>query len=70
MQDSQANVTGRKVFGAPKARRIPEACAALGISRSTIYALAAEGKIRLVHIGRRALVPESEIDRLASEGTA
>jgi excisionase family DNA binding protein len=67
VQDTQANVTGRKVIGAPKARRIPEACAALGISRSTIYALAAEGKIRLVHIGRRTVVPETEIDRLATK---
>jgi excisionase family DNA binding protein len=68
VQDTQTNVPGRKVFGAPKARRIPEACAALGIGRSTIYALAADGKIRLIHIGRRTLVPESEIDRLVAEG--
>ena len=53
---------------APKARRIPEACRILGISRSTIYRLAAEGRIRLIRIGSRTLVPETELDRLASEG--
>jgi excisionase family DNA binding protein len=42
---------------------------ALGISRTTIYNLAATGKIRLIKIGGRTLVPESEIDRLV-EGAA
>ena len=54
----------------PKARRALEACAVLGISWATLYKLAAQGKIRLVKIAGRTLVPESEIDRLASEGTA
>ena len=48
----------------PRARRIPDACHALGVSRSHLYALAAKGQLRLVHIGGRTLVPESEIDRL------
>ena len=54
----------------PKARRALEARAVLGISRATLYKLAAQEKIRLVKIAGRTLVPESEIDRLASEGTA
>ena len=66
----QANVTGRKVAAAdaPKARRVPEACKALGISKALLYKLAAENKIRLVHIAGRTVVPESEIDRLVAEG--
>jgi excisionase family DNA binding protein len=52
----------------PKARRVPEACQALGVCRSTLYKLAGEGKIKLVRIGGRTLVPEVEIDRLAFEG--
>ncbi|MFO1126406.1 MAG: helix-turn-helix domain-containing protein [Methylocystis sp.] len=44
-----------------------DACAALGVSRSHIYNLAGEGKIRLVRIGNRTVVPESEIDRLLGE---
>ncbi len=51
------------------ARRVPDACHALGIGRSTIYKLAAEGKIKLVHIAGRTVVPESEIARLAVDGT-
>jgi excisionase family DNA binding protein len=53
-----------------KARRVNDACQALGISRATLYKLAAQGKIRFIKIGGRTLVPESEIDRLAAEGTA
>lgn len=49
-----------------KARRIPEACRALGIGKSTLYKLSSEGKIKLVRIAGRTVVPESEIDRLAS----
>jgi excisionase family DNA binding protein len=54
----------------PKARRVLDACSALGISRAKLYKLAAQGKIRLVKIGGRTVVPEVEIDRLASEGAA
>jgi len=72
METIQANVTGKKAAAdprdPPKARCIPEACRLLGISRSTIYRLAAEGRIRLIRIGSRTLVPETELDRLASEG--
>jgi excisionase family DNA binding protein len=52
----------------PMARRIPNACRALDISRSHLYDLAAQGKIRLIKIGNRTLVPEAEIRRLATEG--
>ncbi len=35
-----------------------------GISRGTWYNLEARGQVRLVRIGRRVLVPASEIERL------
>jgi hypothetical protein len=38
-----------------------------GISRGTWYNLEARGEVRLVRIGRRVLVPASEIRRLAGE---
>jgi predicted site-specific integrase-resolvase len=65
-----ANVTGQKrpAADAPKARRIPDACRALGISPALLYRLASEDKIRLVRIAGRTLVPETEIDRLVAEG--
>lgn len=66
--------TARRVAPAvqarPKARRIPEACEALGIGRSTIYKLAKQNKLKLVRIAGRTVVPETEIERLASEGAA
>jgi excisionase family DNA binding protein len=61
-------------YGAPRpasnrrARRVNDACDALQISRSHLYALAAAGMIKLIRIGGRTLVPEAEIDRLAEEG--
>jgi excisionase family DNA binding protein len=54
----------------PRARRLPDACQAIGVSRSHLYAQKKDGKIRLVRIGGRVVVPETEIDRLLSEGAA
>lgn len=51
------------------ARRVPEACRAIGIGKSTLYKLASEGKVRLVRIAGRTVVPESEIARLAAGRT-
>ena len=77
MQATNPEVTGRKAGNAPlrcpadtlkpRARRINDACAALGVSRSHLYNLAGEGKLRLVRIGNRTVVPELEIDRLLGE---
>ncbi len=53
----------------PRTRRVNDACDSLQISRSHLYALAAAGKIKLIRIGGRTLVPEAEIDRLAEEGS-
>ena len=68
MQTIQGNITGKRVAHPPKGRRVNDACAALGIGRSSLYKLRAQGKIRMVTIGGRTIVPESEIERLASEG--
>jgi hypothetical protein len=50
----------------PKARRVADACLALGISRATLYKLSLQGKVKLVKIAGRTIVPETEIDRLVS----
>lgn len=49
---------------------IPEAARKLGIGRSSTYELIRAGKLRVVHIGRRALIPDAEIERLVAELTA
>jgi excisionase family DNA binding protein len=67
-------VTGRKAglarIDAPErlSWRINDACAALGISRSHLYDLAAAGKVKFIKIGGRTVVPDAEVQRLASEG--
>lgn len=48
--------------------RIPDAVKASGLSRSTLYELAAAGKLKLSRIGGRTLVPRAEIERLIAEG--
>ena len=49
----------------PLAWRINDACKRIGISRATIYKMAAGGRLRIVKIGGRSLVPDAEIERLA-----
>ena len=44
---------------------IPEAAAALGCSRSTLYALMAAGRVRSIHLGRRRLIPASALTEVA-----
>lgn len=44
--------------------RIPEVQARLGIKRGKIYHLVAAGDLRIVRIGRAALVPSTDVDAL------
>lgn len=43
---------------------INEACRSLGLGRTSIYALANAGHLRLLRIAGRTLVPRSELERL------
>lgn len=51
----------------PAALSIPEAAKRLGISRGHVYNLIDRGEIRRVKLGRRALIPVSEIERLLAD---
>ena len=62
--DSKLAAGGRLAY------RIDEACRALGIGRTSLYALAASGQLRLVKIAGRTLVPESELRRLIDDQLA
>jgi excisionase family DNA binding protein len=56
--------------GEPPARltySIPEASHVLGLSETTLWSLIRRGVIRPVRIGRRTLVPRSEVDRLLAD---
>jgi len=45
---------------------INEGAHRLGVSRSTIYKMAAASEIRLIKVGGRRLIPDAEITRLAT----
>lgn len=47
---------------------ISDATAILGVGRSTIYKLINEGALQTKRIGRRTLVPRSELERMLAGG--
>jgi excisionase family DNA binding protein len=47
---------------------VPDAAAFLGVSERHVYRLLDAGKVRSVRIGRRRLVPDAEVRRLAAHG--
>ena len=53
----------------PLAHRVPDFCERIGISKATFWKYVKAGKIRVIHIGGRTLVPHSEAVRLSTEGT-
>lgn len=46
---------------------INEACASIGIGRSSLYNMIRDGRIKSVKIAGRTLILRSEIERLLSE---
>lgn len=44
--------------------RINDACHAIGLGRTKIYALIQSGRLKVVRIGGRTLIERSEIERL------
>ena len=55
---------------APLAHSIPAACERLGIGRTTIYELIKAGELRPFKIGRKTLIPESDLVRLIAARVA
>lgn len=51
-----------------QAWRVREFCEAHRISNSTFWKYAGLGKIRVIRIGGRVLVPATEAERIAREG--
>ncbi|MEW9855441.1 helix-turn-helix domain-containing protein [Novosphingobium sp. M1R2S20] len=48
----------------PLAVRIPEACRMIGIGRSKLYELIADGTIEIVKIGSVTVIPVSQLKAL------
>jgi excisionase family DNA binding protein len=59
----------RQAMTSRAAWSVEEGAHRIGVGRTSIYKLAAEGKIRLIKIAGRTLIPDSEITRLV-EGEA
>ena len=51
-----------------RAYRIPDFCWRYGISRSTAYKLAKEGRLRLVKVGGRSLISHENAEAVLREG--
>lgn len=54
-------------MSAPIAYRIPDAAEAIGVSAATLRREIRAGRIRTVHIGRRVVVPASELHRITTD---
>lgn len=52
----------------PLAHRVKDFCQRTGISSSTFWKYVKLGKIRVIRIGGRVLVPATEAARIAAEG--
>lgn len=52
------------------AYRMTEAARRLSVSRSLLYRLVGEGKLRTVKVGGVTLVPRDEVERLVRDGVA
>lgn len=55
---------------ADKLNTVPEAQAALKVSRSFIYAMHKRGELPFVKLGRSTRIRQSAIDRLVNAGSA
>ena len=49
------------------AYRVDEACASIGIGRSSLYNMIRDGRVKSVKIAGRTLILRSEIERLLRE---
>ena len=52
---------------APLAHPVPAACARLGVSRTTLYALLAAGELRSFKVGAKTLISEADLRKFVAE---
>lgn len=51
---------------APRAHSVPDAARVLGVCATSVWGLIRAGEIRPVRLGRRTIIPVSELERLLS----
>ena len=52
----------------PLALRVKPFCQRIGISAATFWKYVKAGKISVIRIGGRTLIPQSEVERILTEG--
>lgn len=52
----------------PIAVGVQEAYRSLSIGRTAFYAMVRRGEIRIIKLGKRSLVPRSELERVVADG--
>lgn len=63
--------TGREsVACTPLLHSIEDACRRLSMGRSWLYAEIGAGRIKVVKLGRRTLIPDSELQRIVAQAVA
>lgn len=55
------------VVGNPLLHSIDEACKRLSMGRSWLYAEISAGNVKVAKLGRRTLIPDSELRRIAEQ---
>jgi excisionase family DNA binding protein len=60
--------SGRPAGEKPILLSVRDAARLLGVGESTLWRSASRGEILKVRVGRRVLIPRSEIDRIAAGG--
>lgn len=68
MLDNAKQEKREKPAVVPVAYNIPDAAAAIGISTRSVYNLVDAGRLRLVKVGRRSIIPASDLRALLEVG--
>ena len=53
----------QETYSTPLAWQIDPACHLAGIGRTMMYQLIKEGELKTIKVGRRTLIPESELQK-------
>jgi excisionase family DNA binding protein len=68
-KENPLNAGRESVAESPLLHSIDGACHRLSIGRSWLYTEIAAGRIKVVKLGRRTLIPDAELRRVVTEGT-
>lgn len=67
VKENSRNAGRESVAGTPLLHSIDGACQRLSMGRSWLYAEISSGRIRVAKLGRRTLIPDEELRRVAGQ---